>query len=152
MKLIRWAMLFCGLIWADSGGSTGLLIEIKPEAYVNPSSLSVSFNVIHPGESVTSVPVSITGWVRALSGQRVRLIATSTLPLQWNGTISQSTGGGASISCTSGNLLSSTAQDLVDGWNRSGVATCSIRFTLATGTDWLPGTYIARMVVRAVAY
>jgi len=151
-----------GLALALHGQSSGLVVQVNPEAYVSPSSIPLSFSVNNPGDVVSSQPVSITGWVRALPGQQIRLSALAaslTGPagpepasaIGFAGTMTNATGGAKAATCAAGGFSGASAQPLVAGWGQSGIATCSVTFTLASDTGWPAGAYTARIDLTAAS-
>jgi hypothetical protein len=59
-------------LWAQN---SGLVVQVNPEAHLNPSTAQLSFAVTNPGETVVSAPVTITAWVRSLPNQQIQLTA-----------------------------------------------------------------------------
>jgi len=148
MRTLRWLILSSGLAWAGSGGSSGLVIQVKPEAWVDPPDIHLTFQVNQPGEVVDSAPLTVTGWVRALPGQPIRILASSDRSVDWSSFRLSATGGAAAASCLSGGLDTGLTQDLVSNWTQSGIIRCSITFHLHSQNDWLPGTYNVRIALR----
>jgi hypothetical protein len=144
---------FALAVWAQSSGGSALVIRINPEAHLNLSCAQLSFLVTNPGEIATSAPVTITAWVRALPNQQIRLTAlpvnlagpAGAIPpgtIAWNGTMtSPPTGGATAAACTSGSFGAGGPQQLISGWTQSGIARCTVTFTLATDAAWPQGAY-----------
>jgi len=141
-----------------SAQSTALVIQINPEAHLDPATIPLSFTVTTPGEVVANQPVTVTAWVRALPGRQIQLtsqIASLTGPdgshsvtaLSWNGIMGRATGGATSASCTSGAVSGNSPQSLISAWNLSGIATCKVSFSLATDASWPAGTYTGLAVL-----
>ena len=162
MRLLLGIVALCVAAGLSSGGSSTLTIQVQPEAYVNPASIDLTFNVIHPGEMIDNTSLQVYGWVRALPGQSIRLTASAALLdpsgapvdprwLHWAGALTRATGGAATSSCTNGSFSFSGPQDLVAGWKESGIAMCAITFSLATGSDWRDGSYHARVALAVRA-
>ena len=162
MKLLLAIGALCITAGMSSGGSSTLVIDVRPEAYVNPASLDLTFNVNNPGQIIDSTPLQATGWVRALPAQRIRVTASAALfdpagvsfapqSLQWAGVLTRATGGAATGVCTSGSFLSGGPQDLITGWQESGIASCTLTFSLATASAWVKGSYHARIALAAAA-
>ena len=155
-----------GFALALHGQRSGLVVQVNPEAYVSPSSIQLSFSVSNPGDVVSLPPVEITGWVRALPGQTIRLSALAgslTGPagpepasaIGFTGTMTRATGGAKAANCAtgsfSGDFSGSTAQPLIAGWGQSGIATCSVTFALTSGSGWPAGVYTARIGLDVAA-
>jgi hypothetical protein len=144
------------------GQSSGLVVQVNPEAYVSPASIQLSFSVNNPGDTVSSQPAAITGWVRALPGQQIRLSALAgslTGPagpepasaIGFAGTMTNATGGAKAASCATGSFSGSSAQPLVAGWGESGIATCTVTFTLSSDAAWPAGLYTARIALSVLS-
>jgi hypothetical protein len=144
---------FALAVWAQSSGGSALVIRINPEAHLSPASTRLSFLVPNPAEIAISTPVTITAWVRALPNRQIRLTAQAVnltgpvgaIPLgtiAWNGTMTSTpTGGAAAAACTSGSFGAGGPKKLISGWTRSGIAVCTVTFTLATDAAWPQGAY-----------
>ena len=138
-------------VWGQRTATTTLVVQVRPEAYVSPSHVSLAFPVAADG-TTRSITIPVAAWVRALPGQRIRVLgrASGDVPdgsLTWSGVRTAATGGGGEAACTGGTLAAS--QDLVSGWGRSGTLTCSVTFALRPGLP--PGNYSAsvELSVRA---
>jgi len=66
MKLLLAIGALCITAGMSSGGSSTLVIDVRPEAYVNPASLDLTFNVNNPGQIIDSTPLHVTGYQRIL--------------------------------------------------------------------------------------
>jgi len=161
MRRVFALLMLMGALNALPAQSTGLVIQINPEAHLNPSSIPLTFTVTSPGEVVVTQPVTVTAWVRALPGQQILLTGQiesltgpgshSSTSISWGGAMGRSTGGAASASCTSGTVSGSSPQPFISGWNLSGIATCQVSFTLPTDTTWAPGTYTGQVMLNLFA-
>ena len=144
-----------GLAFSALAQNSALVIQINPEAHLDPSTIQLTFPVTNPGEVVTSQPVTVTAWVRALPGQQIHLTAQMsglTGPsLQWQSASGRATGGGTTAVCASGDFSSGQTQQLIQGWTQSGIATCTLTFSLATQSTWQPGTYTGSVALNLSA-
>jgi hypothetical protein len=155
------SVLLSGAIATLTAQNASLVIQVKPEAHLNPTAIPLTFTVANPGEVVVSQPVAVTAWVRALPGQQILLTAqlgtlagpngaapASSLAwvgaLAWVGSMGRATGGGTTAACTSGDFSGGSVQSLISGWNQSGIATCNVSFSLSTDSTWTPGTYTSQ--------
>jgi hypothetical protein len=143
-------------------GQTALVVRVNPEARLSPSSANLTFQVDQPGQAVVSQPVTVNAWVRAFPGQQIQLMArvvsltgpAGNVPvsaLQWNGSVSNATGGGATASCTSGSFADSGWLPLAAGWMQSGILSCSVTFSLVTGAQSPVGAYGAQIELSLAA-
>jgi hypothetical protein len=137
---------------AQSSGSSPLTVQVNPETHLDTPTASLSFTVNNPGQVVTSQPVTITAWVRALPNRQIHLTAqpealsgpTGAVPagaIRWNGTMSAATGGATAAACTSGDFSAGGPQQMIANWSQSGIATCTLTFGLVTDAAWPAGTY-----------
>jgi hypothetical protein len=138
---------------AQRTGSTTLVVRVTPEQHLSVSHVALQFRVSADGVGdITNQAATVSAWVRALPGQRIRLTATignvsgpaGLVPptaIRWTGSPARATPGGQEASCTSGGFESLAPQDLVAGWTRSGMVTCTVTFSLAAPRDFLPGVY-----------
>lgn len=168
-RLFRWrvmsvvAMGVCALaLWAQNPGGSALLVQVNPEAHLDPPAAQLSFQVTEPGELAASQPVTITAWVRALPNQQIRLTAQpaalngpgGAVPLSavlWNGAMLGATGGATAAACTSGDFSSGQPGQMIAGWNQSGIAKCTVTFRLQTETGWPEGLYTGRVELSLLA-
>lgn len=144
------AFLITGIPLA-SAQSTGLVIKVNPEAHLDISTIPLSFTVNEPGEVVMSQPVTVTAWVRALPGQQIELtaavdgldgpVSVPLTALTWSGAMGRATGGAVTANCTQGTFTEGASQSLISNWNQSGIATCTVSFSLKTDASWTAGTY-----------
>jgi hypothetical protein len=140
-------------IGAQSRGSTSLALHVSPEAHLSTPRVALRFVVAADGASgITSQTEAIAAWVRALPGQRIRLIARvvslsgpdGALPasaVTWNGASERATAGGQSATCSGGSFAGGAEQDLVAGWRLSGTLTCAVTVSLANPQALPPGAY-----------
>ena len=59
----------------------------------------------------------------------------------WAGSTARATAGGQAATCSNGTFQPGTTQDLVLGWQRSGILTCAVSFALAAPRNLSPGLY-----------
>lgn len=141
------------VLWAQQPGASALVLRIEPEAHLSPSSAAFSFAVNEPGETVLSAPISITAWVRALPNQQIQLAAqgirltgpAGAVPasaVTWSGVMANATAGARAAACTSGSFGATSPWQLIAGWTQSGIATCTVTFSLETAASWARGAYI----------
>ena len=144
------------LLAGQNNGSSGLVLRVNPEAHLTPSSAQLAFHVARPGDTAISSPVTVNAWVRALPGQQILLTAhvrkltgpVGDVPfaaLQWSGQMLSAKGGGQAANCLGGGFSSGPDQPVIGGWNESGIATCSMRFSLTTNSTWLQGDYAGQV-------
>ena len=145
-------LLLTGAASILSAQNTGLTINVSPEAHLNVTSLPISFTVATPGEVAVSQPVTVSAWVRNLPGQQIQLMAqldgltgpskdVQVSNVSWSGNMDRATGGATVSHCTAGSFAAGSAQSLIAGWNASGIASCSVTFTVKTDASWAPGSY-----------
>jgi len=146
------ALLIGAAVHAQSAGSSGLVVQVNPEAHLSPSAAALAFQVTNPGDTVASQPVTVTAWVRSLPNQQIQLTAqpvsltgpsgsVALSALHWNGSVMQATGGGTAAACTNGVFGNGPAAPLIASWTQSGIVTCSVTFSLATEDSWPAGSY-----------
>ena len=153
------AIAVIGMFWpgvragAQHTASTNLTVVVSPEARLNPGQVALRFVVTADGlGEVTSQTQAIAARVRALPGQRIRLIArmanlagpAGAVPagaVQWNGASRQATAGGQSATCSAGSFAAGATEDLVDAWKLSGTLTCAVTFSLVDPRSLSPGAY-----------
>jgi hypothetical protein len=150
--LIGFCIAVTAMVAQHSGGTT-LVLRVMPEEHLTPTQVALQFRVSEDGSAdVASQTATIVAWVRALPGQRIRLVATpgtlygpaGPVPptvLRWNGSATQATAGGQEARCTSGSFQSAAEQDLAAGWDSSGTLTCGVVFSLANPQRLPPGVY-----------
>ncbi len=138
---------------AQRSGTTTLVLQVNPEALLDPQQLTLNFRVSADGASdVTSQTTSVAAWVRALPGQRIRVTARlaslngpeGPVPVEavrWSGSATRATSGARAAACSSGTFQAGATHDLVLGWQRSGILTCAVRFELAAPRTLPPGLY-----------
>src|SRR5208283_2524346 len=138
---------------AQTSGTTSLVMQVNPEARLDPQQIAVNFRVSADGASgVTSQTTGVTAWVRALPGQQIRVTANlSSLSgpnglvpvtqVTWAGSTAGATGGGQAATCSSGTFATGATEDLVLGWQRPGTLTCAVSFALAAPGNLAPGVY-----------
>ena len=138
---------------AQRSGTTTLVLQVNQEARLDPRQVALNFRVSADGASdVTIQTASVAAWVRALPGQQIRVIArlvslngpdgpVPVTQLGWAGSTTRATGGGQAATCSSGTFQPGATQDLVLGWQRSGILTCAVNFALAAPRNLSPGLY-----------
>lgn len=138
---------------AQRSGTTALVVHVNQEARLDPPQVALNFRVSADGASdVTSQTATVAAAVRALPGQQIRVTAqlvTLTGPdgpvpvtqVGWVGSTTRATAGGQAATCSSGTFQPGATQDLVLGWQRSGVLTCAVDFALAAPRNLPPGLY-----------
>jgi hypothetical protein len=130
------------------GASTVLVVQVMPEARIEPGQIALAFRV---ADRVVQT-ANVAAWVRSLPNQQIRVFARlATLQgpngpvpvtaVSWKGAVAQSTAGGNQASCTSGAFAAGQAQDLALGWRKSGTLTCTIAFALVESSNLPPGLY-----------
>ncbi|MGA2113329.1 MAG: hypothetical protein ABSH56_01100 [Bryobacteraceae bacterium] len=142
-----------GTLAAQSTGSTSLLLQVGPEARLEPQQVALNFRVSVDGSSdLISQTVSVTAWVRALPGRRIRIAANlrsltgpngpvPVTEVAWAGSATRASAGAQAATCSSGTFQTGVAADLVEGWERSGVLNCTVSFALAAPRNLPPGVY-----------
>ena len=152
-----------GRIGAQRSGSTSLALHVAPEAHLNPSQVALRLVVSADGSGeIASQTAVIATWVRALPNQRIRLIghmanlsgpagAVPISAIRWSGSSLRATSGAEVAICAGGSFASGDTQDLVAGWQRSGMLTCAVTFSLADPRSLPPGTYtgVVDFILRA---
>jgi hypothetical protein len=140
-------------VGAQRSATATLAVHVSPEARLNPAQVALWFVVTADGlGDVTSQTQAIAAWVRALPGQRIRVMArmanlvgpsgaVPTGAVQWSGARQQATAGGQSATCSTGSFAAGATQDLVAAWEFSGKLTCAVTFSLADPRSLAPGTY-----------
>ncbi|MGO9255351.1 MAG: hypothetical protein ACLQU1_03480 [Bryobacteraceae bacterium] len=138
---------------AQLSGTTSLVLQVNPEARLDPQQVAVNFRVSAGGASdVTRQTTSVAAWVRALPGQQIRVTArlvslngpdgaASVMAVRWAGSTTRATAGGQAATCSSGTFEPGATHDLVLGWQRSGILTCAVNFELAAAQNLPPGLY-----------
>jgi hypothetical protein len=138
---------------AQRTGTTTLVLRVNPEARLDPQQVTLNFRVSADGASdVTSQTTSVAAWVRALPGQQIRVTAqlvslngpNGPVPITqvgWAGSSTRATAGAQAATCSSGTFQPGVTEDLVLGWQRSGILNCAVSFALAAPRDLPPGLY-----------
>jgi hypothetical protein len=138
---------------AQRSGTTALALQVNQEAHLDPQQVALNFRVSADGASdVTSQTTSVGAWVRALPGQQIRVTAqlvslngpdgpVPVTQVGWAGSTTRGTAGGQAATCSSGTFQPGVTQDLVLGWQRSGILTCAVNFALAAPRNLSPGLY-----------
>ena len=126
---------------------------MNQEPRLDPRQVELNFRVSADGASdVASRTATVVAWVRALPGQQIRVTAQlgslngpdGPIPVTqiiWAGSTARATAGGQAATCSSGTFQTGTTQDLVLGWQRSGILTCAVTFALAEPRSLSPGLY-----------
>ena len=140
-------------VGAQRSGSTIVAVHVEPEAHLNPSQVALRLVVSADGsDDIASQTAVIAMWVRALPNQRIRLIghlanlsgpagAVPISAIRWSGSTLAAGSGAQAASCAGGSFASGDTQDLVAGWQRSGMLTCAVTFSLADPRSLPPGAY-----------
>jgi len=138
---------------AQRSGTTTLVLQVNQEARLDPQQVALAFRVSADGASdVTSQATSVAASVRALPGQQIRVTVqlgslngpdgpVPVTQLGWAGSTTRATAGGQAATCSSGTFQPGATQDLVLGWQRSGILTCAVNFALAAPRNLSPGLY-----------
>lgn len=147
---------------AESSGRTTLLLVVRPESNLNPQQVPLQFRVAADARSgVTTQAATVVAQARALPGARIRVMArlihlqgpagpVDANALRWTGEAVGGSGGGQQAACSSGAFGSGAAQDLVEGWQRSGTLTCLVNFQLARDDGLPPGLYTGAVSLAIV--
>ena len=138
---------------AQNSGTTTLVLRVGPEARVDPQQVPLSFVVSTDGTAdVTTVPVQITARVRALAGQAIRVTGqlknlqgpsgpVDAGAVRWAGSVVNATGAARQAACSSGAFASGASENLVAGWQTSGLLVCALNFQLTQPRSFPPGAY-----------
>lgn len=139
------------VLWPASEGTaqhtatTSLVLRVGPEARLDPQQVALTFRVSADGSSdVTTVSAVVAARARTAPGQSLRVTArllNLDAQVQWTSSILSAAGGGQQASCSSGVLAPGATQDLVTGWQSSGLVTCSVNFQLVDPRSLAPGVY-----------
>lgn len=144
-------------------GTSSLVLQVGPEARIDPQTIPLNFRVSADGASdVTSQTANVTAMVRAMAGQQIRITAqlagwngpggaAPVTAVSWSGAVTRATGGGQAASCGSGVFQAGAAQDLVLGWQRSGMVACAVKFELAK-QNLTPGLYAGSVTLAVGAF
>ncbi|MEI9971796.1 MAG: hypothetical protein WDO73_06915 [Ignavibacteriota bacterium] len=101
---------------------------------------------------MTTQTAVVTAKVRALSGQKFRVMARMTnlqgpaggapaATLRWTAAVVSATAGATQATCAGGAFRGATSQDVVQGWGRSGTLSCAMTFELTGARTLPPGVY-----------
>ena len=148
---------------AQRTATTNLVVQVAPEARLSPSRVELRFVVSGDAASdLTNQTAAIAAWVRALPSQRIRLLAhfaglsgpSGTVPtsaIRWTGSNTHATLGAQASTCAGGSFAGGASQDLVAGWQRSGMLACAVTFSLADPRSLTPGVYsgVVDLTLRA---
>lgn len=138
-------------VFAQQSGTTSLVLRVGPESRLDPQQVVLHFRVSADGSSdVTTQAATVAAWVRALPGQRIRVTAqlanlagpdglADVSAVRWSGSALSATAGARQATCSSG-VFGQGLQDLVQGWQSSGILTCALQFELARA-GLPPGLY-----------
>jgi hypothetical protein len=138
---------------AQRSGTTTLVLQVNPEARLDPQQITLNFRVSGDGASdVTSQTTNVTAWVRALPGQQIRVTArlaslagpdgpVPITALRWSGSTTRAIAGGRAATCSSGTFQTGAVHDLVLGWQQSGIMSCAVNFGLLAPRNLPPGLY-----------
>jgi hypothetical protein len=138
---------------AQHSGTTMLVLRVNQEARLDPPQVTLNFRVSPDGASdVTSQSTSVAALVRALPGQEIRVTVRllslngpdGPVPVSavgWAGSTTRAMAGGQAATCSSGTFQPGATQDLVLGWQRSGILACAVSFALAAPRNLPPGLY-----------
>ena len=159
-RAMAWSVAAGALVLSVAGAQpqsagTALVVQVRPEAHLNPAQVLLHFRVSADGASdLTSQTATIAAWVRAVPSQQIRITArleslsgsqgpAPPSALQWTSSAVRGTAGGETARCTSGSFAGGAAQELVEGWGRSGTLACSVSFSLAEPRSLPAGEYSA---------
>jgi len=130
---------------AQHTATTSLVLHVNPEARLDPERVSLAFRVSADGNSdVTTASAVVAARARRAPGQGIRVTArlvNLNAQVRWTGLVLNSAGGGQQASCSSGILTPGATQDVVTGWQRSGIVTCSLNFELVDARSLPAGVY-----------
>jgi hypothetical protein len=150
---------------AQHSATTTLALVVRPEAWVQPQQVPLTFQVSADGATdIVSQGASVAAWVRALPGETIRVTMQlanlqgpegrlSGASLRWSGTAALATGGGRAAACTSGAFAAgAAAQDLVEGWQKSGTVECAVTWQLADPRSLPPGRYSGLVQITVASH
>jgi len=138
---------------AQRVANTNLVVRVEPEARIDPQQVPLHFQVSADGTSdVITQATVVTAKVRALPGQRIRVMALLTnlagpvgpvasTALRWTGSVVSATAGASQATCSGGAFTNAAAQDVAQGWSRSGTLSCAMNFELTGARTLAPGAY-----------
>jgi hypothetical protein len=153
LALVVWPVVAVIRGLAQQSGTTVLVLRVPPEARVDPPQVPLAFRVSEDGSSdVTTSPAVVVARVRAYAGQAIHINALlaslqgpgGVLPasaVSWTGSATNATGAARQAACSNGVFGTSAVQDLVAGWQTSGILTCAINFELVQPRSLAPGAY-----------
>ena len=155
MRLFAALLLAClvRLIGAQRTGTTTLAVQVNQEARLDPPQVALNFRVSADGASDVAIQTaSVAAWVRALPAQQIRVTArlvslngpdgpVPVTAVGWAGSATRATAGGQAATCSTGTFQPGATQDLVAGWQRSGILTCAVNFELVAPRNLSPGLY-----------
>jgi hypothetical protein len=128
-------------------------LPVGPEARLDPRQITLNFRVSANGDTdVTSQVTNVLAWVRTLPVQQIRVTAQfvsfhgpggpmPAVAVRWAGSKVRATAGGHVATCSSGTFEPGAIQDLVLGWQRSGILACAVKFELTAPRNLSPGPY-----------
>ena len=138
---------------AQHSGTTRLVLQVQPEARIDPQQVPLNFRVSADGASdVTAASAIIVARVRNLPGQPIRVTAqlvslegpSGPVPLtavRWTGSPGIATGGGRQAICSRGTFSPGAPRDFVQNWQTPGTLTCSMHFELMDPRTLPAGLY-----------
>lgn len=167
--MVAWLLLAGGgAAWGQAAAGSALVLQIGPEARLEPARLTLRFQIAPDGSAPAGETVTVTAWIRTLPGQAVRLRArlgslsgpgsAAASGVAWSGAALRASGGAAAASCAGGVLSASSgaeapfgaagispgaAAEPVAGWTGSGTLACALTFKLLAPGGLPPGWYAA---------
>ena len=146
-------LAFVVVLGGVQSGTTRLAVQVNPEARLDPRQITLNFRVSANGDTdVTSQVTNVLAWVRTLPVQQIRVTAQfvsfqgpggpmPAVAVRWAGSKVRATAGGNVATCSSGTFEPGAIQDLVLGWQRSGILACAVKFELTAPRNLSPGPY-----------
>lgn len=153
LVLVAILALLLASVAAWTQQNTNLVVRVEPEARLEPEQVALRFIVSADGKSdITSQSATIGAWVRSLPGRRIGLTmrldrldgpegVLADRPLRWTGSVLNASAGARQAKCSDGSFASASVQDLVQGWDTSGILSCGATFELAGARSLAPGVY-----------
>ena len=138
---------------AQRSASTNLTVRVTPEARLEPQQVALRFLVSADGKTdAVAQSGTVKAWVRALPGQRIGVTAhltglegpngpISETAVAWTSSVANATPGAQQAVGSKGSFGRGAFQELVEGWERSGILTCSVNFELLGARSLPPGVY-----------
>jgi hypothetical protein len=163
------AVVLVFLVWpmvqvtAQHTRAHSLMVRVAPESRIAPQKILLRFRTSVDGSlDLITQAETVAAWVRALPGQQIRVTGRLSglqgpdgpVPsgaVRWTGSPISATGGARKATCSSGVFAGDAAQDLVEGWGRSGILTCAVNFELTGARNRSPGTYSGLVSLAVIA-